>query len=122
MWESIFITLFDFFPVWEVGLTNWNPDSIDVQNLSEDSDLLLDRSEYRVVSKDIANCPAIGDELSFTVKQNGSVEFTKIDVCDVCGYVFGKKEYLLDHMRKHTGKLLKLLYEKSILIIFRFEL
>ena len=25
--------------------------------------------------------------------------------CDVCGYVFGKKEYLLDHMRKHTGKI-----------------
>lgn len=24
--------------------------------------------------------------------------------CDVCGYVFGKKEYLLDHMRKHTGE------------------
>ena len=40
--------------------------------------------------------------------------------CDVCGYVFGKKEYLLDHMRKHTGKLLKLLYENSILIIFPF--
>ena len=104
------------------GLTNCNPESIDVQNLSEDSDLLLDRSEYRVVSKDVANCPAIGDELSFTVKQNGSVEFSKINVCDVCGYAFGKKEYLLDHMRKHTGKLLKLLYEKSILIIFRFEL
>ena len=24
--------------------------------------------------------------------------------CDTCGYVFGKKEYLLDHMRKHTGE------------------
>ena len=61
------------------GLTNCNPESIDVQNLPEDSDLLLDRSEYWVVSKDVANCPAIGDELSFTVKQDGSVEFTKND-------------------------------------------
>ena len=24
--------------------------------------------------------------------------------CDECGYVFGKKEYLLDHIRKHTGE------------------
>jgi KRAB domain-containing zinc finger protein len=25
--------------------------------------------------------------------------------CDTCGFVFGKKEYLLDHMRKHTGEI-----------------
>ena len=59
------------------GLTNCDPASIDVQNLPEDSDLLLDRSEYWVVSKDVANCPAVGDELSFQVSRDGSVEFSK---------------------------------------------
>ena len=59
------------------GLTNCSPDSIQVEELPEDSDLLLDRSEYWVVSKDVANCPAIGDELSFTVKTDGSVEFMR---------------------------------------------
>ncbi len=59
------------------GLTNCDPASIDVQNLPEDSDLLLDRSEYWVVSKDVASCPAVGDELSFQVSRDGSVEFSK---------------------------------------------
>ena len=59
------------------GLTNCSPDSIRVEDLPEDSDLLLDRSEYWVVSKDVANCPSIGDELSFTVKADGSVEFVR---------------------------------------------
>ena len=59
------------------GLTNCSPDSIRIEELPEDSDLLLDRSEYWVVSKDVANCPAIGDELSFTVKTDGSVEYMR---------------------------------------------
>merc|ERR1712020_379964 len=59
------------------GLTNCSPDSIHVEELPGDSDLLLDRPEYWVVSKDVANCPAVGDELSFTIKTDGSVEFTR---------------------------------------------
>ena len=59
------------------GLTNCDPATLDVQNLPEDSDLLLDRSEYWVVSKDVANCPAVGDELSFQINRDGSVEFSK---------------------------------------------
>jgi protein neuralized len=59
------------------GLTSCDPTTIDVQNLPEDSDLLLDRSEYWVVSKDVANCPASGDELSFQINRDGSVEFAK---------------------------------------------
>ena len=59
------------------GLTNCDPSSLQVNELPEDSDLLLDRPEYWVVSKDVANSPQAGDELSFTVKTDGSVEFMK---------------------------------------------
>lgn len=61
------------------GLTNCDPGSLNVANLPEDSDLLLDRPEYWVVSKDVANSPPVGDELSFTVKTDGSVEFMRND-------------------------------------------
>merc|ERR1712029_1250449 len=57
------------------GLTNCDPSSLNVKDLPEDSDLLLDRPEYWVVSKDVASCPPKGDELSFTIKTDGSVEF-----------------------------------------------
>ena len=59
------------------GLTSCDPASIDPETLPEDSDMLLDRSEYWVVSKDVANSPDEGDELSFCVKGDGSVEFSK---------------------------------------------
>jgi hypothetical protein len=59
------------------GLTNCDPSSINLRDLPEDSDLLLDRSEYWVVSKDVANNPDIGDELSFKINVDGSVEFSK---------------------------------------------
>ena len=59
------------------GLTNCDPSSIDLRELPEDSDLLLDRPEYWVVSKDVANNPDVGDELSFSINVDGSVEFSK---------------------------------------------
>ena len=59
------------------GLTNTDPETLNVSELPEDSDLLLDRPEYWVVSKDVANCPNSGDELSFTIKSDGSVEFMR---------------------------------------------
>lgn len=59
------------------GLTNCDPSTIDVRELPEDSDLLLDRPEYWVVSKDVANNPEVGDELSFMINADGSVEFSK---------------------------------------------
>ena len=37
----------------------------------------MDRPEYWVVSKDVANSPSVGDELSFMVRPDGSVEFSK---------------------------------------------
>ena len=59
------------------GLTSCDPSSLDCDSLPEDSDMLLDRPEYWVVSKDVASCPPKGDELSFTIKTDGSVEFMK---------------------------------------------
>ena len=59
------------------GLTSCDPGSIDPHNLPDNSDDLLDRPEYWVVSKDVANSPDEGDELSFCVKADGSVEFSK---------------------------------------------
>ena len=59
------------------GLTNCDPSSINLNDLPEDSDLLLDRAEYWVVSKDVADRPDVGDELSFQINMDGSVEFSK---------------------------------------------
>ena len=59
------------------GLTSCDPSTLDCDSLPEDSDMLLDRAEYWVVSKDVANTPDVGDELSFLVKHDGSVEFSK---------------------------------------------
>ena len=59
------------------GVTNADPSTFDTRDLPEDADMLLDRPEYWVVSKDVARSPAVGDELSFLVRQDGSVEFSK---------------------------------------------
>ena len=59
------------------GLTSCDPASLDTDSLPEDSDMLLDRPEYWVVSKDVANTPDVGDELSFSVNGDGTVEFSK---------------------------------------------
>jgi protein neuralized len=59
------------------GLTNADPSCFDTRDLPEDADLLIDRPEYWVVSKAVAGSPEIGDELSFLVRPDGSVEFSK---------------------------------------------
>lgn len=59
------------------GLTSCDPATIDTEDLPEDSDMLLDRPEYWVVSKDVANTPDVGDELSFAINGDGTVEFSK---------------------------------------------
>eukprot|EP00088_Acartia_fossae_P037244 TRINITY_DN3840_c0_g1_i2.p1 TRINITY_DN3840_c0_g1~~TRINITY_DN3840_c0_g1_i2.p1 ORF type:complete len:584 (-),score=123.24 TRINITY_DN3840_c0_g1_i2:374-2125(-) len=59
------------------GLTSVDPSTLDPDSLPEDSDMLLDRPEYWVVSKDVANSPDEGDELSFCVKEDGAVQFSK---------------------------------------------
>ena len=54
------------------GLTSCDPASLEAAELPEDADMLLDRSEYWVVSKDVASAPDTWDELSFLVNNDGS--------------------------------------------------
>lgn len=59
------------------GLTSCDPNRISPRELPEDSDLLIDRPEYWVVSKDVANTPHQGDELSFMVNYNGKQVYVR---------------------------------------------
>ncbi|KAF2359537.1 Neuralized repeat (NHR) domain [Trinorchestia longiramus] len=59
------------------GVTSANPCDLSSDDLPEDCDELLDRSEYWVVCKDVAASPKVGDELSFTYSSNGQITFAK---------------------------------------------
>lgn len=60
-----------------LGLTSCDPATLQQHDLPDDSDLLLDRPEYWVVSKDVASNPQRGDELSFCVTLSGEVQISK---------------------------------------------
>ncbi|XP_068156704.1 LOW QUALITY PROTEIN: protein neuralized [Drosophila tropicalis] len=60
-----------------LGLTSCNPAILQPNDLPNDSDFLLDRPEYWVVSKDIAAAPQRGDEIAFFVAPNGEVSISK---------------------------------------------
>ncbi|XP_046487241.1 protein neuralized isoform X2 [Neodiprion pinetum] len=60
-----------------LGLTSCDPSKLTAEDLPDDSDLLLDRPEYWVVSKDVASCPQPGDEIAFTVTHYGEVQMSK---------------------------------------------
>ena len=60
-----------------LGLTSCDPARLSVEDLPDDSDLLLDRPEYWVVSKDVASSPQPGDEIAFTVTHFGEVQMSK---------------------------------------------
>lgn len=60
-----------------LGLTSCDPTHLQNTDLPYDSDLLLDRPEYWVVSKDFASNPQRGDEISFCVTHNGEVQISK---------------------------------------------
>ncbi|KAK3853856.1 hypothetical protein Pcinc_039625 [Petrolisthes cinctipes] len=59
------------------GLTAANPAGLEPSDLPEDCDLLLDRPEYWVVSKDVAASPQPGDELAFALSHHGEVTFSR---------------------------------------------
>ena len=59
------------------GMTSCNPDHINPTSLPVDADLLLERSEYWVVIKDVAVSPSLGDILQFQIKSDGRVLFSK---------------------------------------------
>lgn len=60
-----------------LGLTSCDPARLTAEDLPDDSDLLLDRPEYWVVSKDVASSPQPGDEIAFTVTHYGAVQMSK---------------------------------------------
>lgn len=60
-----------------LGLTSCDPASLQASDLPGDSDLLLDRPEYWVVTKDVAANLNRGDEVTFCVTANGEVQISK---------------------------------------------
>ena len=54
-----------------VGLTACSPSKVTLEDLPDDSDLLLDRLEYWVVNKDVCRSPELGDELCFHLTNEG---------------------------------------------------
>lgn len=60
-----------------LGLTSCDPATLQLSDLPDDSDLLLDRPEYWVVSKDVASTLVRGDELCFSISINGEVSISK---------------------------------------------
>ncbi|XP_076295927.1 E3 ubiquitin-protein ligase neur isoform X3 [Lasioglossum baleicum] len=62
-----------------LGLTSCDPARLTAEDLPDDSDLLLDRPEYWVVSKDVASNPQPEDEIAFTVTHFGEVQMSKND-------------------------------------------
>jgi len=59
------------------GLTTCDPANLLPNELPEDSHHLLDRPEYWVIVKDVANGPQPGDELAFEITDTGRVQMTK---------------------------------------------
>jgi len=55
------------------GFTTCNPASLSPADLPDDADQLLDRPEYWVISKDVAQGPILGDEIEFHLGHNGQV-------------------------------------------------
>lgn len=60
-----------------LGLTSCDPAHLSPEDLPDDSDQLLDRPEYWVVSKDVAAAPNTGDEIAICVTPTGEVTIRK---------------------------------------------
>lgn len=57
-----------------LGLTSCDPSTLSPADLPDDSNFLLDRPEYWVISRDFARSLSVGDEVSFCVSERGEVE------------------------------------------------
>ncbi|TMS36396.1 hypothetical protein L596_003571 [Steinernema carpocapsae] len=84
--ESILLKILDFERAYSgslaFGLTSCDPLRISVSDFPDDSDELLERSEYWVGIKDVSAGPNIGDELKFCVNSAGEVFFSKNGATD----------------------------------------
>lgn len=60
-----------------LGLTSCDPANLQSGDLPDDSNFLLDRPEYWVISKEFARHLVRGDEISFCISPNGEVQISK---------------------------------------------
>ncbi|XP_076258346.1 E3 ubiquitin-protein ligase neur isoform X1 [Rhynchophorus ferrugineus] len=60
-----------------LGLTSCDPSTLTMSDLPDDSNFLLDRPEYWVLSRDFARNLNKGDEISFCISPNGEVEISR---------------------------------------------
>lgn len=60
-----------------LGLTSCDPATLTTSDLPDDSNFLLDRPEYWVISRDFARNLNRGDEISFCVSPNGEVQISR---------------------------------------------
>lgn len=60
-----------------LGLTSCDPATLTQADLPDDSNFLLDRPEYWVLSRDFARNLNKGDEISFCISQNGEVQISR---------------------------------------------
>ncbi|KAK9884415.1 hypothetical protein WA026_007260 [Henosepilachna vigintioctopunctata] len=60
-----------------LGLTSCDPSSLQSSDLPDDSNFLLDRPEYWVISRDFARNLNQGDEISFCIALNGEVQISR---------------------------------------------
>ncbi|XP_045465468.1 protein neuralized isoform X1 [Harmonia axyridis] len=60
-----------------LGLTSCDPSSLRSSDLPDDSNFLLDRPEYWVISRDFARNLNQGDEISFCIALNGEVQISR---------------------------------------------
>lgn len=60
-----------------IGLTSCDPAKLTQADLPDDSNFLLDRPEYWVLSRDFTRNVSKGDEISFSIHPNGEVQISK---------------------------------------------
>ncbi|CAH1113384.1 unnamed protein product [Psylliodes chrysocephalus] len=60
-----------------LGLTSCDPALLSQPDLPDDSNFLLDRPEYWVLSRDFARNLNKGDEIAFCISQNGEVQISR---------------------------------------------
>lgn len=60
-----------------LGLTSCDPGTLQTGDLPDDSNFLLDRPEYWVISRDIARNLNRGDEINFCISPTGEVQISR---------------------------------------------
>lgn len=60
-----------------LGLTSCDPSTLTSADLPDDSNFLLDRPEYWVISRDFTRTLNVGDEISFFISASGEVQISR---------------------------------------------